>query len=113
MVPNAVVFYDSTALSTTFMNDTVVQATVPSGLVTAEGTAQVFVVNPTPGGGASAAATFTIGAPGADNPVPTIVSVTGTINTQGAASPLTVVGTNFVASSVVNMARFTQGQIAG
>jgi hypothetical protein len=62
------------------------------------GTAQVTVVNPTPGGGTSNAQTFTI-----NNPMPTTKGLSPTAaNAGGAAFTLTVNGTGFVSGSTVN-----------
>jgi hypothetical protein len=55
-------FFGSTALSTTFIGSTSAQAAVPAYLVATAGSAQVVLVNPAPGGGASAGAAFSIGA---------------------------------------------------
>ena len=68
------------------------------------GTAAVTVFNPTPGGGTSAAATFTI-TPMTTAPKPTITSLTPA--SRAAGSPvftLVVKGTNFVPRSVVRWA---------
>lgn len=50
----------TTSLTTSYVNSTTLQATVTSALVTAAGSAQVKVFTSTPGGGTSAAKTFTI-----------------------------------------------------
>jgi hypothetical protein len=56
------------------------------------------VTNPAPGGGTSTAAVFTI-----NNPVPTVTTLSPTSTTVGgAAFTLTVNGTNFAPTSVVN-----------
>jgi hypothetical protein len=61
------------------------------------GTAQVTVFNPAPGGGTSNPQTFTI-----TNPLPTTTGLSPNLVQAGAAGfALTVTGTNFVASSVV------------
>src|SRR5205807_1657699 len=58
----------------------------------------VTVFNPTPGGGASSAQTFTI----SNNPAPTLSSISRTgVAAGGGASPRRATGTNFLASSVV------------
>jgi len=65
------------------------------------GTPAVTVTNPTPGGGTSNSVNFNVTAP--QNPVPTISSLspTGVVVSSGALT-LTVTGTNFVSTSVVN-----------
>lgn len=50
----------TTLLTTTYVSATKVTAVVPATLLTKTGTASVSVVNPTPGGGASGAKSFTI-----------------------------------------------------
>src|SRR5207248_5304973 len=62
-------------------------------------TASVTVFNPAPGGGTSTAQTFTMTAP---NPSPTLSSISPPSATAGdAAFTLTLTGTNFISSSVV------------
>jgi len=58
-VPSSVVHFASptvsdTALTTTYLSDTQVQATIPGGDLTAAGTARITVVNPAPGGASNA-----------------------------------------------------------
>lgn len=81
--------------TTTFVNATQLNATIPASDLTAAGTANVTVVNPAPGGGTSNAAVFTI-----NNPAPTITSLDppSTYNTLPAFT-LTVKGTGFVGSN--------------
>jgi hypothetical protein len=71
--------------------------TVPSSDFASAGTAQVQIVNPTPGGGTSGGGAFTISPPA-------ISSVTGssTASCTLAGPTLTVTGTNFANLSVVN-----------
>lgn len=64
------------------------------------GTAQITVVNPTPGGGTSASVTFVINPQ--PNPVPSITSLNPSNTAAGGpAFCLTVIGTNFVSNSSV------------
>jgi hypothetical protein len=58
-------------LATTYVNETELQVTVPVTALSSVGTALVTVVNPSPGGGTSNPAGFTITRPW-ENPVPTI-----------------------------------------
>ena len=61
------------------------------------GSAQIAVVNPTPGGGTSSAAAFAI-----NNPSPQISGVSpSSVTTVAAGSTLTVAGSGFVATSTV------------
>jgi hypothetical protein len=59
-VAGAQAFFGSTALATTFVSANNVSASVPAYLVASAGGAQVVIVNPTPGGGASTAVTFAV-----------------------------------------------------
>lgn len=80
---------------TTFMSATQLQVAVTSADLSVAGTAQVAVVNPTPGGGTSSAATFTV-----NDPVPLVSSVNpGTVTVNDAGSLLTVTGSGFIAAS--------------
>ena len=49
-----------TPLSTTFLGATRVRATIPADLLATQGTLQLTVDNPAPGGGPSGAVTFTV-----------------------------------------------------
>lgn len=82
---------------TTFVSATQLTAAIPATDIPTAGTAQVTVFNPTPGGGVTAAQSFTI-----NNPAPTVTSLNPTsVNSGSAAFTLTVNGTNFVNGSVV------------
>jgi hypothetical protein len=52
--------WNGTALTTTYVSSTSLTATVPAANIATAGTASVTVFSPTPGGGTSAAKTFTI-----------------------------------------------------
>jgi hypothetical protein len=96
-VSGAHVLWNGANLVTTFVSAAKVTATVPVTDIAAGGTASVSVSNPSPGGGASNALTFTI-----DNPVPTITSMQPASATHGgAAFALTVRGTGFQTNSTV------------
>jgi hypothetical protein len=63
-VSGAQIFWGATSLATTVLSASSASATVPASLVATAGSAAILIVNPTPGGGASSASTFTIeGAP--------------------------------------------------
>ncbi|HTW96221.1 MAG TPA: GC-type dockerin domain-anchored protein [Candidatus Methylomirabilis sp.] len=98
-VSTSVVDWNGSARATTFVNDTQLTATIPAtDLTKASTTIQITVTNPTPGGGTSNAQTFTI-----NNPVPTTTSISPTSKTVGDAQfTLTINGTNFVSTSVVD-----------
>ena len=58
---NSVVQFNSTALATTFVSSTQLQATVPAGQITFAGVAHVVVANPAASGGNSVSSSFLIG----------------------------------------------------
>jgi hypothetical protein len=96
-ISGSVVRWNGAARPTTFVSATQLSAAISAADIAAAATAQVTVFNGTPGGGTSAARTFTI-----TNPVPTISGLDPSVAMAGTpAFTLTVNGTNFVASSVV------------
>jgi hypothetical protein len=99
-VGGSVVRWNGASRPTTFVGSTQLRAAIPATDVAAAGTAQVTVFNPTPGGGTSAAQTFTIAAPTA-NPVPVLTSVSPTVVAVGSGFTLTATGSGFVSGSVV------------
>ncbi len=99
-VPGAVVNWNGAPRQTTFFSASQLFAQIPAEDVASVGTASVTVANPTPGGGASNALTFTVSAQA--NPVPAITALNPNSALAG-DDPFTLVvtGTNFVAGSVV------------
>jgi len=94
-VNGAIVYWGSTALTTTFGSSTSLTATVPSTLLTATGSFSITVKNPD--NGTSGPATFTVNAPS-----PTITSLNPSSATQnGAGFTITVTGTNYVNGAMV------------
>jgi hypothetical protein len=92
-----VVKWNGVALATTVVSGTQLTAVVPAIDIAAGGTAAITVLNSAPGGGVSAAITFTI-----NDPLPTLGSLSPTTATAGgAAFTLTLTGTNFLAGTVV------------
>ncbi|MDD1658410.1 MAG: lectin like domain-containing protein, partial [Methanomicrobiales archaeon] len=86
--------------TTTYVSATQLTAAIPATDITTATTASVTVFNPTPGGGTSSAVTFTINP--ANNPVPSLTSISPSSATAGgSAFTLTVTGSNFVTSSKV------------
>jgi hypothetical protein len=59
-VPNSVVGWNGSALTTTYVSATELTAAVPAADIASPGVAQVTVTNPTPGGGVSSAQSFTV-----------------------------------------------------
>jgi hypothetical protein len=100
-VATSSVKFNGTARTTTFVNATQVTAAILASDIASVGTPPVTVTNPTPGGGTSNAVNFNVSA--ANNPVPTLTSISPTTTAAGgAAFTLTLTGTNFIASSTVN-----------
>jgi 6-phosphogluconolactonase (cycloisomerase 2 family) len=97
-VPGAKVYFDGQARNTTFVSTTQLNADIPASDIANGRTGIVFVFNPLPGGGASTSVTFTV-----FNPTPSVSSITpSTVTAGGSSFTLTVNGSNFVTSSVVN-----------
>ncbi len=91
------VTWNGASLGTAFVSATQLQATVPAANIVAGGSASVRVVNPTPGGGTTAALTFTV-----NNPVPVLGSMNPASALAGTgAFTLTVTGSSFNAQSEV------------
>ena len=97
-VSTSVVDFGANARATTRVSSTQLTATISASDIATAGNFNVTVTNPTPGGGTSNAVSFTV-----NNPVPTVTSIspTGAL-AGGAAFTLTVNGTAFVSTSVVN-----------
>jgi uncharacterized delta-60 repeat protein len=95
-VTGSTVDWNGSALAPTIFNSTTsLTATVPASDLAQAGTASITVVNP--GGVASSAAQFPIGAP------PSITSLSPASGTQGeGAFTLTVTGVNFVTGSTID-----------
>lgn len=101
-IASSTVNFNGTSRVTTFVSSTQLTAAILAGDVASAGTPPVTVVNLTPGGGTSNAVNFNISA--APNPVPTITTISPTTALAGGAGfTLTVTGTNFVSTSVVNI----------
>jgi hypothetical protein len=84
--------------TTTFASSTSLQAAISAADIATPGTASVTVTNPTPGGGTSAALTFTI-----QMPPPNIMMMTpSSAVVGGAAFTVTISGTNFFPTSMVD-----------
>ena len=98
-VAASMVNFGGSAPATTFVNSTQLTAAIPAASIASTGTPAVIVTNPAPGGGTSDAINFTI--TGGRNPVPTISVLFPSCAPPGEPVQLTVVGLNFVASSVV------------
>ena len=90
-----VVYWNSTALTTTFVSSTALLAAVPASLIASPGSVSITVVTSS---GTSSGLAFTI-----SPALPAITSVTPSRVTAGAAAfAISVVGQNFTSASVVN-----------
>jgi hypothetical protein len=96
-IPTSTVQWNGSTRSTTFVSSTSLQAAITTADISSVSTANVTVLNPSPGGGTSVALTFTI-----TTPVPAITLLTpGSAIVGGTGFTLTVTGNNFVSSSTV------------
>jgi len=85
--------------STAFVDTTTVEAAILASDVAQAGTLQIAITNPVPNGGGSNSFPFTV-----KNPAPGVTSLSPTSFTAGAAGgTLTVTGTGFVPTSVVDI----------
>lgn len=98
-VTGSTVNWSGAARTTTFVSSTQLTAAIPAADLGSAGTAQVTVMNPTPGGGTSSAVAFVIGA---RNPVPVVTSLSpANIVAGSAAFELTVNGSDFLPFATV------------
>jgi hypothetical protein len=94
------ILWNSSPISTTYVSSTSLTAQIPASDLASAGKANITVQNPGPGGGTSAALTFTVNP--LPNPVPTITSLSPDDAVEGgAAFTLTVTGTQFIATSEI------------
>ncbi len=104
-VAASMVTFGGSAPATTFVNSTELTAAIPAASVVSTGTLAVTVTNPAPGGGVSNSVNFNIAI--SLNPVPTIryfipsCVPAGEQFVDSVDNQLEVIGTNFVANSVV------------
>lgn len=90
--------WNGSARTTTFVNSGQVTAAITAADIATAGTASVTVINPSPGGGGSNTLTFAI-----NQPVPALTSLSPSSATAGGPQfTLTVNGSNFMSTSVVN-----------
>ena len=95
-VSGAVVNFNGTAETTVYVSGTQLTATIKAGDIAIGGSFNVTVTNPAPGGGTSAAQTFTV-----NNPMPSISSLSPANMPAGQGFTLTIGGTNFMPNSTV------------
>jgi hypothetical protein len=99
-VPSTTIQVGGAARSTTFVSATQVNVILTVADLATPGNLSLVAVNPTPGGGTSAASSIAI-----NNPLPTITALAPSVLTTGATSATTVTvnGTGFLPSSVVQI----------
>jgi trimeric autotransporter adhesin len=98
--PASSVNWNGTPLPTTYLSGSVLSAVIPAADLVTNGTAQVTVVNPVPGGGTSNATTFTI----TTYPVPVISNISPTsVYVNSGTQTITVNGTGLQLVSVVQV----------
>jgi len=91
--------WNGSSLTTTYVSATELQATLPAADLAAVGTGKIVVVNPAPGGGTSSSSSISI-----VYPVPAITSLSpNSVAWNSSSTALTVTGTGFEASSVVQL----------
>lgn len=95
-VPSSVIAWNGAALTTTFVSATEAKATLPAADLTGSSASLIAVQNPAPGGGTSAAVTFTV-----NSPVPVISSISPRYVVPGSPATITVTGTGFESNSAV------------
>jgi len=86
---------NGTTLQTTYVSGTSLQAIVPASALTAGQVVSVVLSNPSPGGGASAAANYSI-----MSPTPILTGLSPQSVPQGAAATVTISGSGFESNSV-------------
>jgi alpha-D-ribose 1-methylphosphonate 5-triphosphate synthase subunit PhnH len=97
-VNGSTVDWNGSARTTNFQSSTKITAAINAADVATAGAYPVTVTNPAPGGGTSNSLTFTV-----NNPRPTITSLSPSSATAGGPLfTLTVNGTNYVTTSVMN-----------
>jgi hypothetical protein len=98
-VSSSVVRVNGSNRTTTFVSSTQLTAAIPASDLAVAALLSITVFTPTPGGGTSAAVTFTV-----NNPVPSISSISpSTALVLGSSFTMTVDGSGFVSSSVVQV----------
>jgi len=102
LTPASQVLWNGTPLVTLFTSTSELTAQVPALLIQNAGSATVVVTTPSPGGGTTLPATFTIN--GTSSPLPRITSLSPSgVTAGGSGFTLTVNGSNFVSQSEVSV----------
>jgi len=99
-IPSSSVQWNGSARTTTYTSGTQLQVQITSADIANSGTAAVSVNNPSPGGGNSGSAEFTINP--TSNPAPQLqASNPSSVNAGSADIIFTVYGSNFIPTSVI------------
>ncbi len=106
-ISSSVVNFNGAAKTTTFVGASQITATILASDIVSSGNANVTVTNPAPGGGTTPNFAFVIST--GSNPSPTLTSVSPASGTLGQGISLTLTGTNFISSSVVNFGSNADG----
>ncbi|MFZ1205697.1 MAG: IPT/TIG domain-containing protein [Candidatus Acidiferrales bacterium] len=102
LTPASTVYWNGTPLVTLFTSISELTAQVPATLIQNAGSASVVVTTPSPGGGTTLAAIFTINA--TSSPLPKITSLSPSgASAGGSGFTLTINGSNFVSQSEVSV----------
>jgi hypothetical protein len=97
---SSTVQWNGSSRATTYSSNTQLQVQIGASDIASSGSAEVSVTNPTPGGGNSGSAEFTISA--TSNPAPSLVSLSpSSVNAGSSGFVLTLNGTNFVPASTI------------
>ena len=89
------VLWNGTGLTTTFVSGTQLAAVVPAASTATGATAQVTVMNPSPGGGTSSPTAFTVNAP-----APVLTGISPHTVKANQAATITLTGSGFTSNSV-------------
>lgn len=102
-VSGATVNFNGSPRPTSFISSTQLNATLSAADVSAAGTANITVTNPSPGGTSNQATLTITSSSQVNNPVPSLSSISPMSAPVGSAGQtLTVMGSGFVSNSVVN-----------
>ena len=100
-VNGSTVRWNASNRTTTFVSANQLTATINASDIAAAGSGSVTVFSPTPGGGTSAALTFTIQASGGGTTPPVLSALSiNSANSASAATNVTITGTGFTTGSV-------------
>ena len=96
-ISSSAIEWNGSALATTFVSSSSLQATIPATDLANGIAAKLTVENPSPGGGTSAAVSFTV-----NNPAPTITTISPSSAAAGSSDlQITVTGSGFVPSTAL------------